>query len=233
MYWKREEGGGGLAGPPLLLWCPLIWRRRHRKYVLSLHPLAPKARKKTLPQTVEGEEGGGGSKGGLLLWVVSRSNTSLPGDPRSWGPARQRQLPSVDCQGQSGSLPSRAANPSRIPNAPRPHNEGRVARTVARRGRWELEASDVRPGDGRRQVRAVLCARGLGLHAQIRPFRHASIVVRHGLHSAAVVFRCSPAAATEDRSALGPGPIEKKDNGGKEMKTKSAKKNEKKRKVQN
>ena len=44
-YWKRGGGGGGgLAGA----------------LFVRVHPLVPKARKKILPQTVEGEEGEGG-----------------------------------------------------------------------------------------------------------------------------------------------------------------------------
>ena len=54
-----EGGGEGLAGPPSSLGSPRPQRQRLRKNFISLNSLASKAWKKILPQTVEGEEGGG------------------------------------------------------------------------------------------------------------------------------------------------------------------------------
>ena len=72
--------GGGLARtpPPLPPMVPPTPALKAPEKSLKPNPLAPKARKKTLPQTVEPEELGGGG-GAPPPTVVSRPNTALGG----------------------------------------------------------------------------------------------------------------------------------------------------------
>ena len=59
MYWKRAGGGGGGVGrtPPPPMVPPDPGAEGAGNFFLRRNPLAPKARKKNLAQTVEGEEG--------------------------------------------------------------------------------------------------------------------------------------------------------------------------------
>ena len=67
-----------MAGPPPYppMVPPTLAPRAPEIFFFSLNPLVPKTGKKILPQTVEGEEGGGIAGGGSPM-VASRSNTSL------------------------------------------------------------------------------------------------------------------------------------------------------------
>ena len=68
------RGGGGWPDPSLLLWFPPVVpptpAPKAQENFLSLNPLAPKAWKKILPQTVVEEERGGGGLMTTLGWSI-------------------------------------------------------------------------------------------------------------------------------------------------------------------
>ena len=83
---RERRRGWGWPDPPSSYGPPNLGAKGG-KFFFRLNPLAPKERKKTLPQTVEGDEGGrgGGVQGGgnPRPTVDGRSNASLP--PPPWG----------------------------------------------------------------------------------------------------------------------------------------------------
>ena len=108
---KGVREGGGLAGPPLL---PPTPAPKVPEFFVRLNPLAPKARKKILPQTVEGEEGGGLRGGGLLLWL-----SAVLIHPWPWGPKWSDGCPPAAAGSRiSACLPSLLLSPPPGPHLP-------------------------------------------------------------------------------------------------------------------
>ena len=115
-----KGGGGGWLGPPSSQGPPMVPRRRGAEHFEAEILLAPKAPKKNFgcqPQTLEGEEGGGGPGEGAPPppEVYGRSSTSLPLGFQEFLPPRQWETDCWFCE--SGGCPSLCSEALLLPSA--------------------------------------------------------------------------------------------------------------------